>query len=75
MGKSGGESLYPLVRSGALAADVLDKSDGPRELTSSSSSSAFLPLAFLLTTAFWALLLPAPAPVGCGTHVRHQQAA
>jgi hypothetical protein len=33
--------------------------------SSSSSSSSFLPLAFLFTTAFWALLEPPPAPVGC----------
>ena len=35
--------------------------------SSSSSSSSFLPLAFLFTTAFWALLEPPPAPVGCHT--------
>ena len=35
--------------------------------SSSSSSSSFLPLAFLFTTAFWALLEPPPAPVGCET--------
>lgn len=37
--------------------------------SSSSSSSSFLPLAFLFTTAFWALLEPPPAPVGCETRV------
>lgn len=59
----------PCQRGRARPSEAESRRSAAQVTSSSSSSSSFLPLAFLFTTAFWALLEPPPAPVGCETRV------